>query len=365
MDLHLINGFLGAGKTTAIITAARYLVQQNKKVGIITNDKGRFQVDAAFFQSSMIPTRQVAGGCFRCSFSEFEEEISQLQMQNTPDVIFAESVGSCVDLVNTVFSPIMKNSKIRVGRMTYSVFTDIRLYKHWINREPLPFSDEINYLFAKQVEEGNLLLLNKSDTLTSSEKEEILSKTIKIFPQKTILMQNSKNQEDVIIWLNALEKQAANIPQPDFAVDYTLYKKGENDLSWLDHKLLIESPTPEKIKPVLIEMISLLLNEIQRKGIAVGNIKIFLSYPEQGTKLSFTTTDILEKNTLPNWKELLPEIKVNAVTVMLNARVYVQADEFKTIFKKAVDKASSFPQVRIQSEKGTSYNPLMSMDHPH
>ena len=27
MHLHLINGFLGAGKTTAIITATRHLVQ--------------------------------------------------------------------------------------------------------------------------------------------------------------------------------------------------------------------------------------------------------------------------------------------------------------------------------------------------
>ncbi|NCB09923.1 MAG: cobalamin biosynthesis protein P47K, partial [Bacteroidia bacterium] len=79
MELHLINGFLGSGKTTAIISATKALLQRGKSVGVVTNDKGRFQVDSAFFQGQHIPTKQVAGGCFRCSFNEFEEKIIQLQ----------------------------------------------------------------------------------------------------------------------------------------------------------------------------------------------------------------------------------------------------------------------------------------------
>ena len=50
MELHVINGFLGSGKTTAIIAAAKILIQQGKIVGVVTNDKGQFQVDNAFFE---------------------------------------------------------------------------------------------------------------------------------------------------------------------------------------------------------------------------------------------------------------------------------------------------------------------------
>ena len=165
MILHLVNGFLGSGKTTAIITATKTLIDRGKTVGIVTNDKGRFQVDTAFFQSMHIPTQQVTGGCFRCSFSEFEEKIAQLQETEAPDIIFAESVGSCVDLVNTIFTPLQANTVLQVEKTTYSVFADIRLFRYWIDGEPLPFSDAINYLFAKQIEEGNLLVLNKADLL--------------------------------------------------------------------------------------------------------------------------------------------------------------------------------------------------------
>jgi len=38
MQLHIIGGFLGSGKTTAIIGAARYLADKGLHVGVITND---------------------------------------------------------------------------------------------------------------------------------------------------------------------------------------------------------------------------------------------------------------------------------------------------------------------------------------
>ena len=64
MDLHLVGGFLGSGKTTAIIGAVRLLLARGKKVGVVTNDQGRFLVDTAFFKATQVPTAEVACGCF-------------------------------------------------------------------------------------------------------------------------------------------------------------------------------------------------------------------------------------------------------------------------------------------------------------
>lgn len=46
---HLVGGFLGSGKTTAIIQACKRLLQTGQKVGVITNDQGKYLVDTAFF----------------------------------------------------------------------------------------------------------------------------------------------------------------------------------------------------------------------------------------------------------------------------------------------------------------------------
>lgn len=364
MKLHLVNGFLGSGKTTAIINATKNLIQQGKTVGIVTNDKGQFQVDTAFFQSSHIPTRQVTGGCFRCSFSEFEEKIVQLQENVSPDIIFAESVGSCVDLVNTIFSPLQQNTILHVETTTYSVFTDIRLFQYWINHEPLPFSDKINYLFEKQIEESKLLLLNKSDLLPPDQQKEISAIAIEQFPEKMIFLQNSLDQSGIQPWLNALENQMTLKDHPRLVVDYPTYKSGENEMAWLDQKFTIESHTPERIKPALIELIRLLLDSLQKENVFVGHLKLLISFPEEGTKLSFTTADFLAKPFPSDWIELIPDVSVYSLSVILNVRVAIVADKFSEFVKNAVNQVALSTQIYIRSEKGFSYNPEMSMNRP-
>ncbi|MBZ0290182.1 MAG: cobalamin biosynthesis protein P47K, partial [Anaerolineae bacterium] len=99
MDVHVVGGFLGSGKTTAIIGAAKHLVAQGKRVGIITNDQGRYLVDTAFFRLADMPTVEVSGGCFCCNYGDLMMQIDTLTQQAQPDVIFAESVGSCADIV--------------------------------------------------------------------------------------------------------------------------------------------------------------------------------------------------------------------------------------------------------------------------
>ena len=50
--LHLVGGFLGSGKTTAIAAAAKLLMAQGLRVGVVTNDQGKYLVDTAFFAAA-------------------------------------------------------------------------------------------------------------------------------------------------------------------------------------------------------------------------------------------------------------------------------------------------------------------------
>ncbi len=364
MDLHLINGFLGSGKTTAIIAAAKEMIQAGKKVGIVTNDKGQFQVDTAFFQSNNIATRQVTGGCFRCSFSEFEDKISQLQESTFPDVIFAESVGSCVDLVNTIFSPLQQNDKLNLDKMTFSVFVDIRLFQRWVHNITLPFSERIIYLFRKQIEEGEFLILNKSDLLSRDEQKDVLSIAARKFPEKEIFLQNSLDQSGVQPWLNGLIHQQPVKAQPGFLVDYPMYKGGEKEMAWFDQKFVINSLTPEAFKPALIKLITLLLASLQKEEVFIGHIKLFLSSAEGGTKISFTTADFLEQPGSLKWQHSVPEVSSTSLNVMLNARVAMKAEDFVKIVKHAIHALEVDPQIHVHYEEGSSYNPEMSMNRP-
>jgi len=364
MDLHLVNGFLGSGKTTGIIAATRHLIRQSKRVGIITNDKGQFQVDRAFFEESDIPTRQVAGGCFRCSFSEFEDIIAELQDAESPDVIFAESVGSCVDLVDTIFGPLQRIERIQVNKTTYSVFTDCRLFNIWIQNDPLPFSEQVNYLFEKQIEEGRILILNKADLLTAKEQNALYLLAKQRFPHKKILLQNSTQESEVLPWLETLEKETVEPSRPEFRVDYPRYKAGEQEMAWLDQKITLQSPAPGKIKPALITLMDQVLRGLQTENVPVAHIKFLISTSLQSKKISFTTADFFAQPLNNHWVESIPDVQSGALQVVLNARLSINAQDFHNKVNRVIDHVSRQSGVEIHCEEGSAYNPEMSMNKP-
>jgi len=122
MNLYLINGFLGSGKTTAIVKACTQLINQQIKTAVITNDQGEQQVDSAYVQGFSLKTGEISNGCFCCRFDALEQTVEALQVSEHPEIIFAESVGSCTDLVATVAKPFALNHYN--VRIVISVFAD-------------------------------------------------------------------------------------------------------------------------------------------------------------------------------------------------------------------------------------------------
>src|SRR5258707_14340696 len=104
----MIGGFLGAGKTTAVIRLARWLTDQGLRVGLITNDQGSRLVDTNLLNARGFPVEEIPGGCFCCRFNSLVEAAKRLSAAIRPEVFIAEPVGSCTDLVATVTYPLRK-----------------------------------------------------------------------------------------------------------------------------------------------------------------------------------------------------------------------------------------------------------------
>jgi G3E family GTPase len=128
----VVGGFLGAGKTNLILAAARVLAQKGLRSAVILNDQGDELVDTRYAEKHGLPSREITGGCFCCRFSDLTAAMDKLR-SHAPDVIFAEPVGSCTDLVTTVLSPLLKEfnslqncAPYCVGRSSESVLITTR-----------------------------------------------------------------------------------------------------------------------------------------------------------------------------------------------------------------------------------------------
>src|SRR5580698_8085252 len=95
----MVGGFLGAGKTTTLARLARFYQARGQKVGLVTNDQAQNLVDTTSLRSQGFPVEEVPGACFCCRFDELVGRVGALENHERPDVILAEPVGSCTDLV--------------------------------------------------------------------------------------------------------------------------------------------------------------------------------------------------------------------------------------------------------------------------
>src|SRR5262245_28757574 len=145
MKIHLLTGFLGSGKTTAIQHASRILLRKAIRSGVITNDQGLKLVDGDFFKAQDIPSRRVVSGYFCCNYNDLDDRIQSLIETSNTEVIFAESVGSCTDIVATVLKPLLRFRPD--AQTTVSTFTDVRLLRMILSGASNSFDETVNYIY--------------------------------------------------------------------------------------------------------------------------------------------------------------------------------------------------------------------------
>ena len=257
VKIHLLSGFLGSGKTTAIEQASRYLIQQNTPVAVITNDQGDRLVDGNRFLHLGIPSREVSGGCLCCNFNTLEENIFGLTAATHPTIVFAEAVGSCTDLIATVLKPLLEQHP--EWQPTISVFADAQLLSTSLH------DPSIRYIYQKQLEEAQVLVITRGETFPEQWKKEIKTR----FPDKLILFHNSFNESDIKRWLDTLDSLPPRPNLPSLDIDYDIYAEGEARLAWLDQELAIDSQQAAE------HLLTTIQNKLEKENYPVRRLKFW------------------------------------------------------------------------------------------
>ncbi|MGC9350225.1 MAG: GTP-binding protein [Anaerolineae bacterium] len=350
-SLHIVGGFLGSGKTTAIASAAKHLMAQGKRVGVVTNDQGKYLVDTAFFQASAVPAVEVTGGCFCCNYEDLEAQLARLRESAKPDVIFAESVGSCADIVATVVRPLL-DLRVSEGDVdtTFSVFTDARLLRRRLLDLPMPFSDDVVYVFDKQIEEAGMLVINKRDLLSADEAAEVRALAEARFPGKSVRLQNSLSPQEVEAWVMALEAGAAAAPTTSLEIDYDRYGAGEARLAWLDEMLTFEVPQ-DGGRALVIHFMDALMRLLRREAVPVGHLKFLVQGGQERVKVSFPT--LITKG----WEREVPSLSGSEIQVLVNARAEVASSRLRDLVSEAADSATSESGASYEASHVASFHP--------
>lgn len=186
-EIYLLSGFLGSGKTTLLKNLLQQEKNNGRKAAVLMNELGSVSIDSAAVNED-VPLKELLDGCICCTISDkLEAQLQGLLMEYSPEVIYIEATGAAhpVEVLDAVVSPLFAE-KIDFKGIITTVDS-----KRWLDRKKL--SPQIQQLLIEQVKHANLLLVNKTDTLSEEEKAKISMEISMINPHAfTILTTYSK-----------------------------------------------------------------------------------------------------------------------------------------------------------------------------
>ena len=328
----LIGGFLGAGKTTTIARLARHYIDRGQRVGLVTNDQARDLVDTQTLRAQGFRVGEITGACFCCNFNALVESADTLIREEKPDVIIAEPVGSCADLVATVIEPLR-----RFHGQKYEVAPFVVLLKPEHGRKILGndssvgFSPKAAYIFLKQIEEADVVVINKIDKFEPPQRESLLQLVQARFPDKRVLAMSARHGDGFDRLIEAACVETVDRERA-IHVDYDTYAEGDAELGWLNCSAELKSVSGESfsIDDVVIEIVSTIRDSFGQVDAEVVHLKLLAQ-----NDYAIAVANLVASDDEP---ELSFSSGVEAATarVTINARVATVPDVLQRVVKLAL-----------------------------
>lgn len=273
----MIGGFLGAGKTTAVAQLAEVLSKKGLRVGLITNDQGGGLVDTAMLRSRGFETEEIAGGCFCCRFNSLVDAADKLTATSRPEVFIAEPVGSCTDLVATVTYPLRRMYGDSFTIAPLSVLVDPHRAMRVLGcSEGRSFSEKVVYIYRKQLEEADLVLINKCDLLSADETAMLKEAIVREYPDSRVILVSARTGEGLEKWFDILQSEE-QVARRVMNVDYETYAAGEALLGWLNCTVEIFADEEFDMNDTLKQLADSIQAQLSRSDNEIAHLKMTFS----------------------------------------------------------------------------------------
>lgn len=342
----MIGGFLGAGKTTAVDAMAKELTARGLKVGLITNDQSSGLVDTAVLRARGYAVEEIAGGCFCCRFPSLHEAARRLDEQTRPDVFLAEPVGSCTDLVATVSYPLRRiyGDHFRVAPL--SVLVDPSRAARILGiADGRAFSDKVVYVYEKQLEEADIIVVNKCDVIDDELKTQLVTTLSKRFPQAHVLCASAKVETGIQPWLDQVMAHEG-ATRATMELDYEIYAEGEALLGWLNATYSIDDREPFDGNALLLRLTESLRERIAAQGAEIAHLKMTL---DSGGPLGMlSVVSVVSSEAEPDLRESLLDL-VPGGSLIVNLRAEMDPDTLSELVADAI--ASENIELRKEHEE--------------
>lgn len=347
----MIGGFLGAGKTTTIGRLASHYVAQGKNVALVTNDQAYDLVDTHTLRAQGFQVGEVPGACFCCKFDDLIDTVGALSDERTPDIVIAEPVGSCTDLVATVIQPMRElfGDRFEMGPLVV-LLKPVHGKKILAEQKGKGFSPKAEYIFLKQLEEADAIAVNKIDRLSEQEQQELISLIERRFENVSAFGISAREGSGFEQLVDACE-QPPRSRDGMMDVDYVTYAEGEAELGWLNCQTKAESNEKFDLDGLVLKMVERIGSGLKSAGCEIAHLKVL------GQTLNDSAVANLVGSSVESELSLASEIKTMAADLLVNARVAASPEQLETMVNEVTNELSAELGVNLTVGNMQSFRP--------
>jgi G3E family GTPase len=355
VKLIFAGGFLGSGKTTALAALAKRLIERGMRVGLITNDQTENLVDTVIAKQMLselgVPIEEVVKGCFCCRFDELMDHMEKILAHN-PDVLMGEPVGSCTDFVAAVANPIKIGYREAFRFAPFSIMVDPdRVRELLLEETETNFPEEVAYLFGKQMEEADIIALNKIDLLSGQETERLQKAIEEKFPEKNVIAVSATEGNGMDGWLEELLSGRPGANTVLRQIDYDRYATAEAVLGWLNAAVKLSASEPLDAAQFARTLALGLREAFKGKDAEIGHLKFVIT---SGGKVMWTNVTKLDSEPSVSGEQLG---MLSQGTLILNARVRLEPEELESIVRHILDNVCKDTGVHFEIEDLQCFSP--------
>jgi Ni2+-binding GTPase involved in maturation of urease and hydrogenase len=347
----MVGGFLGAGKTTLIARLAKHYQARGLRVGVVTNDQAQDLVDTNNLRAQGLSVEEVPGACFCCNFNELIAKAGRLEERDRPDVILAEPVGSCTDLVATVVQPLKALFRERFTIAPYAVLCKPSHGLRILGGDGGGFSPKAAYIFRKQLEEADAIVINRIDELPAADVEELARRIGADFPGVPILRLSAKTGQGFDA-LPALLDQDGAFGHKILDIDYDTYADGEAELGWLNCSAAVTPSCPLALDDLLTDFVDRLRQTLAGRGGEVAHLKVIGL-----TGGGFGVANLVSSRTAGELSVPSGRQTDEAIDVIVNARVAMDPELLRADVEAALADACQAREATLDVRQVRSLRP--------
>jgi G3E family GTPase len=179
MDLLLISGFLGSGKTTVVLSTIDEITKRkHKKVVVIVNDFGKIGIDGKVMEKYGLKVREMPSGCICCTLgSDLLTTLRDVAEAFKPDLVVIEPTGvadpeAIHSTLELYIGPPIESTKI-------VIIVDAERYE--------VISKALERPLKNQLKAAQVIILNKMDRVKPEVLTDIESKIRAVGTNATII----------------------------------------------------------------------------------------------------------------------------------------------------------------------------------